>query len=139
MFFKQIMSDFAFNRGMEKVRKASKTNHYNNSACIASLNETLALKFYTGNRAKVVEQLLEECITLYKKQCAANSDTRLHDVVDADNEYISFICVQAHAIIEKDIEKDILDMELSNSIKIFVNMKLLPESFLTLDIIEVVA
>ena len=139
MFFKQIMSDFAFNRGMAKVRKESKTNHYNNSACIASLNETLALKFYTGNRTKVVEQLLLECITLYKKQCAANSDTRLHDVVDADNEYISFCCVQTHAILEKDIEKDILDMELSNSIKIFVNMKLLPESFLTLDIIEVVA
>ena len=138
MFFKQIMSDFAFNRGMEKVRKASKTNHYNNSACIASLNETLALKFYTGNRAKVVEQLLEECINLYKKQCAANSDTRLHDVVDADNEYISFGCVQAHAIFEKNVEKDILDMDLTNSIKILVNLKLLPESFLTLDI-QVVA
>ena len=135
MFFKQIMSDFAFNRGMDKVRKTAKTNHCNNSACIASLNETLALKFYTGNRAKVVEQLLQECINLYKKQCAASTDTRLHDVVDADNEYISFCCVQAHAIIEKDVEEDfITGDDLLNKIKILVNLKLLPEYYLTLNI-----
>jgi hypothetical protein len=135
MFFKQIMSDFAFNRGMDKVRKTAKTNHFNNSACIASLNETLALKFYTGNRNKVVEQLLLECITLYKKQCAANSDTRLHDVVHADNEYISFCCVQAHAIIEKDVEEDfITGDDLLNKMKVLVNLKLLPEYYLTLDI-----
>jgi hypothetical protein len=135
MFFKKIMSDFAFNRGMEKVRKASKTNHFNNTACIASLNETLALKFYTGNRAKVTEQLLLECITLYKKQCAADADTRLHSAVDADNDYLSFICVGAHAMIEKDVGEDFMHLDdVTNKIKILVNLKLLPERFLDLDI-----
>jgi hypothetical protein len=139
MFFKQIMSDFAFNRANDKLRKIAKQGQYENSVCIASINETIALKYFSGNRAKVFQQLLEECISLYRKQCAASTDTRLHDAIDADSEYISFCCVQAHAIIEKNVEQDILDMDLANSIKILVNLKLLPEYYLTLDIQESVA
>jgi hypothetical protein len=42
--FKQFMSDFAFNRNIDKTRKVSKSGKQNNSAVIASLLEIQALK-----------------------------------------------------------------------------------------------
>ena len=134
MFFKQVMSDFAFNRYIEKTRKLSKSNAHSNTAIIASLNEVIANNYATGARLVAVEKLLKDLIALYKKQCAASTDERLHATLDADDDFISFCCVETHAIIEKEIEADFgKDDILMNKIKILVNLKLLPQRFLLLD------
>jgi hypothetical protein len=134
MFFKQVMSDFAFNRILDKTRKLAKSDPHTNTAVIASLNETIAKKYVTGTRLKSVEQLLTDCIAIFRKHCAAEQDERLHAIIDSDDNNISFCCVETHAIIEKDVEADFYSGDdLMNKIKILVNLKLLPEHFLSID------
>jgi len=134
MFFKQMMSDFAFNRFIEKTRKTAKSDPFSNTAIIASLNEIIAKNYVAGARLVAVEKLLTDCIALFRKNCLAESDVRLHDVLDANDDNISFCCVQTHAIIEKDVAEDFHEDDiLMNKIKVLVNLKLLPQRFLLVD------
>jgi len=133
--FKQFMSDFAFNRNIDKTRKVSKSGKQNNSAVIASLLETQALKYYSGNKAKVIDNLLIECVNRLKTDLKQTVDHANDDNLSFDIVCIS--CSTAHAVLENDISNELRkSINVENQIKILVNLKLLPERFLTLEFEE---
>ena len=131
MFGKQVMSDFASNSFLDDMLKLAKGDWKVNTEVIAGLNEGIAKKYVTGARLKSVEQLLTDCIAILRKQSAG--EPRLA-IVDSEDNVVSFWCVELHAGICKDVESDYyLSDNLMNKIKILVNLKLLPEHFLSID------
>ena len=126
--FKQMMSDFAFNRVLEKSRKLSKQNYVNNVSVIASLLETEAKQYFSGVHAQKLRSFLTECVNRAK--------TQEHSTFDV-NEVEEFMCVvyaSVHSMSENDTDQDFYKEDMNNQIKILVNLKLLPERFLEVKI-----
>ena len=132
--FKQIMSDFAFNRAIEKLRKRSKIDFHENSTVIASLLESQSKNQYSENRSDKIQKLLVECSNRAKVQI--KQDTTATDFDNDDIEYIQFVCAVSHAVVEQDVDDSFIYEGPQNQIKILVNLKLLPESWLNIDIKE---
>lgn len=134
------MSDFAFSRVIEKHRKIAKSSPQNNSAVIASLLETQALKYYSGNKAVIIDNLLTESINRLKvdiKNTTAFIDSKYGEDEYLSNEAVCLSCATAHAVIQKDVEKDFFkSTDTKNQVKILVNLKLLPERFLSIEFDE---
>ena len=132
MFGKQVMSDFASNSFLDDMLKLAKGDWKVNTEVIAGLNKGIAKKYATGARLKAVEQLLTDCIAILREQSAG--EPRLAYIVDSEDNVVSFCCVELHAGIYKDVGADYyLSDNLMNKIKILVNLKLLPEHFLSID------
>jgi hypothetical protein len=130
--FKQLMSDFAFNRTIQKTRKLSKQNA---SAVVASLLETQAKKYFVGYKASVIDNLLKEVVNSITKEIRQSNMPGSDG--DLTFETVCLSAVACHAIIEQDVSEDFVETNtVSNQVKILVNLKLLPENFLSFDFSE---
>ena len=126
------MSDFAFNRAIEKQRKMIK-NHA--STVVASVLQTQALNYYSGRKSTQINNLLTEAVTSFRKEIIASKMPGYDS--DLSFETICLSCAMSSAVLEKDIEDFTLDtITGSNQVKILVNLKLLPESFLSIEFDE---
>lgn len=125
--FKQIMSDFAFIRANDKIRKLSKQGVAQNIAVIASLLEIQAKQWFSGRRSEIVNDLLNECLSRYDKQ------TENESYHCADFDVMASACATAQASLEGDVDVGFLQLDIDNKMKILVNLKLLPERFLDIN------
>lgn len=126
--FKQMMSDFSFNRVIEKHRKLSKQNYVHNTTIIASLLETEAKKYYSGAKAQKLRSFLTECLNRAKTQEGNTFDVNEHE------DFMCIVYASIHSMFENDTDSDFYKEDMNNQIKILVNLKLLPERFLEIEI-----
>jgi hypothetical protein len=126
--FKQMISDFAFNRAIEKQRKISKLGYAQNSVVIASLLQTESLNWYSGVRAQKLRSFLTECVNRAKTQEGTTFEANELE------EFICFVFASVHSMSENDTDENFYKEEANNQIKVLFNLKLLPERFLQLDI-----
>jgi hypothetical protein len=126
--FKKMMSDFAFNRVLEKHRKLSKVSYTQNNTVIASLLETEAKQYYSGVQAQKLRSFLTECVNRAKTQEGNTFDVNEHE------DFMCIVYASVHSMFENDTDQDFYKEDMNNQIKILVNLKLLPERFLQIEI-----
>jgi hypothetical protein len=127
--FKSLMSDFAFNRTLEKYRKIGKTRP---AMVVASFLATQASETYPEKRQQKIDTLLLEMVNKTRTDVITTKQPGSDGCLDFDT--ICLSCASSYAVIEKDVEEDFYNTQTpNNQVKILVNLKLLPERFLSIN------